>query len=807
MCNGGDMDRGIQATAAGLKAAKKELKLKGWTQEYLAGVAGCTRQTVSRFLGGHRIEKRISQDICAALDLNWSEIVKLDAEEPEQLLDIDELVETIRINIYDSIQTKCGSMRVLDMTQPIDLNAIYTNVNILEKITGRQRLEYRELMQSCSSENFDRFSLSGIQEARIPALAAVDKYTKLMILGKPGAGKTTFLKYVALQCIEGQFKSQLIPLFITLKDFAEDEYRSGLLSYIIQVFRSYGIEPDTKFQKGLLDSVLSIGATPIEFLLRQGRFAILLDGLDEVRESDSKRVLQQIQYFSNTFAKNLFAITCRIAAKEYTFEKFTEVEVADFDDRQIATFTRQWFQTKNDPVKAENFIDKLQQEPGIRDLASSPLLLTLLCLVFGESGSFPSNRSELYKEGLDVLLKKWDAKRNIDRDIVYKKLSPQRKEDLLSHIALDTFEQGKYFFKQKEAENYITQYIRNLPDAKTDEYTLQLDSEAVLKSIEAQHGIFVERARGIYSFSHLTFHEYFTARKISASTNFALSRQQITKYITHKRWREVILLTVGMLENADFLVRAMKQSADNILYEDEKTRKFLVWVEAKSRSIKSQRKPAAICAYNFSLAFALDPALARVIALDLDLTLDHPIDFVMDLDLTLDRDRALAMDLDLDRDLARALNCTIAMNLALAMDLDLDRDLARALNRTIGCARALYFIELHKSLQQMKDRLPDTSSKNIENFYIWWEANGKIWTEDLRSIAIEHRNIGHDWQFTEAQKTLLQQYYDANKLLVDCLNSDCYVSREVREEIESTLFLPIESIRKLQSNTDRSTQT
>jgi hypothetical protein len=40
----------------------------------------------------------------------------------------------------------------------------------------------------------------------------------------------------------------------------------------------------------------------------------------------------------------------------------------------------------------------------------------------------------------------------------------------------------------------------------------------------------------------------------------------------------------------------------------------------------------------------------------------------------------------------------------------------------------------------------------------------------------------------------LQQYYDANKLLVDCLNSDCYVSRIVREAIEDTLLLPIENV-------------
>ncbi|MBD1843702.1 hypothetical protein H6F89_09875 [Cyanobacteria bacterium FACHB-63] len=61
---------------------------------------------------------------------------------------------------------------------------------------------------------------------------------------------------------------------------------------------------------------------------------------------------------------------------------------------------------------------------------------------------------------------------------------------------------------------------------------------------------------------------------------------------------------------------------------------------------------------------------------------------------------------------------------------------------------------------------------------------------------LKYRNIGHDWQFTNAQRALLQKYYDANTLLVDCLNSDCYVSREVRQDIEETLLLPISEIEK-----------
>ena len=71
--------------------------------------------------------------------------------------------------------------------------------------------------------------------------------------------------------------------------------------------------------------------------------------------------------------------------------------------------------------------------------------------------------SQLYKEGLDVLLKKWDASRNIEREQVYKKLPIQQKEDLLGQIARVTFERGNYFFKRKELEQHIADYIRNLP--------------------------------------------------------------------------------------------------------------------------------------------------------------------------------------------------------------------------------------------------------------------------------------------------------------------------------------------------------
>jgi predicted NACHT family NTPase len=91
--------------------------------------------------------------------------------------------------------------------------------------------------------------------------------------------------------------------------------------------------------------------------------------------------------------------------------------------------------------------------------------------------------------------------------------------------------------------------------------------------------------------------------------------------------------------------------------------------------------------------------------------------------------------------------------------------------------------------------LPDR--QNRDAFQQWWSVQADEWiAHQLRQVMIEHRNIGHDWQFTVAQKAKLQQYYDANKLLVDCLNSDCYVTKATRHYIEETFLLPMSEIEK-----------
>lgn len=238
---------------------------------------------------------------------------------------------------------------------------------------------------------------------------------------------------------------------------------------------------------------------------------------------------------------------------------------------------------------------------------------------------------------------------------------------------------------------------------------------------------------------------------------------------------QVFLLNVDTLLQAEYLLLAIKQQIDELLAQDQQLQAFLTWVSQKSRAVPADYKPVTVRAFYFDLALARTLAIVGG-TLDLARALNST--------LTCNLDRTLALDLALDR--------------VLAFDLIIDRTLEphlafeRVLERALAHARTLE-PQLERTLRQLKDQVPELS-KDRKRFKQWWEANGTGWTEQLREVIIEYRHLGHNWQFSNQQTEVLKQYYDANQSLVDCLNSDWYIARTVREEIEKTLLLPMAEI-------------
>jgi hypothetical protein len=249
----------------------------------------------------------------------------------------------------------------------------------------------------------------------------------------------------------------------------------------------------------------------------------------------------------------------------------------------------------------------------------------------------------------------------------------------------------------------------------------------------------------------------------------------------------------------------MKQSIDKLVVSDEKLQSILKWLDEKAQSIEAPYKSAAVRAYYLELELARLRAVEfaheyKIIAYKIGLNLSRKLDLKLQFgleDLLIDLIN-INHPLALIRDLARTLALDVTLEPSTPSRRILDLDPKSSLNHDLIFSQLVARdCELRQKLQVLISQLPNEES-NSKKSEQWWKASSQAWMEQLREVMIEHRNIGHDWQFGDSQKELLGEYYDANNRLVDCLNSDCYISREVRQEIEDTLLLPMSEIEKRQ---------
>ncbi|MBD2318267.1 NACHT domain-containing protein [Phormidium tenue] len=756
------MARSLRASQKDISNIKKAMRREKYTQQLLAEQLKISRSTITALFAGKPIDKNNFNEICEYLGLR-----EIRGEEAVSD-DLDLLVKEVKQKIAADVTDRCGTMRVLDMTQPVDLDRIYTDVNIIKDVIGRRRIGYDEVMEVCTREHFDRFLVGTIKE-RVAGFEAVEEFQKLVVLGKPGAGKTTFMKYLAMSCLSGRFHGELVPIFVTLKAYAEERGQPTLENYILNEFQQLKVSQDV-----------------VQCLLENGKALILLDGLDEIKDEHDYQVKQDIKKFSTRWLKNRFVITSRIPARANEFETFTDVEVSDFDNEQIETFINQWFLKKN-KTEAKILIEQLKYNQPVKELAKTPLLLTLICYLYGQRQNLPVKLSELYKEGVEVLMKTWGSERKVKGEEIYKNFSLQNKQSMLGKIAFSAFENSEYFLHK----DTLQKQIEDMFNLSNSDY-----SEVILEAIEYHHGLLVTRAKNIYSFSHLTFQEYFTAREIEQKQKF----EMLVQHITDPRWRHVILLTVELRQSDDIL-RLMKKQIDEMLAVNEKFQCFLLWLQQKTNSVHTRYKHVAVRAYYadavvcaYELPYALDYGLEIDFTYDLNLDIDIDIDLKLILDIHLIHTLEILFNIDSNLKSVLEIAFKLSLNLnnnifsEIFFEIEFYLKLAHEIALELSCKANIADTELQQLVQTVKDELPSPIN-DLKIYLQWWQTNGREWVQKFRHVCIKHRNIGHDWQFTKEQVELLKKYYAANLLLVECMNRS-YVSKQVREEIESTMLLP-----------------
>lgn len=379
---------------------------------------------------------------------------------------------------------------------------------------------------------------------------------KIVVLGDPGSGKSTFAKYIAI--IHGKNKaeevfntSNKIPFLITLRHYANSLREKG---------------PGYSISKYLIDHLLEdmnfkMDYRLLQYYLSMGKCIVIFDGLDELTHEDIRfKIKKIVESFSISYPFNTYIVTSRITGYYETSldqEEFSHFKIQEFSDEQIYEFVKSWYNAREtskreSDEKINSLILAIHSNKGVKRLSSNPLMLTIIALVHRIEAELPNERVKLYDRCTEALISTWEKYKGTN----IKKIGDARKRRRLEKLAYEMHILSKIYSEQTEIKAIELKKLMKeilLESEFTDEDIAEDEANQFVEFIRKRVGILVERGHGIYSFVHLTFQEYFAACDISKRYISNLDEMWILiePKLIDSRWNEVMLLLMGKLAEYD----------------------------------------------------------------------------------------------------------------------------------------------------------------------------------------------------------------------------------------------------------------
>lgn len=410
------------------------------------------------------------------------------------------------------------------------LNAL---ISQLDTWIADYRIKYPNL--NVDDHKIDYLKPDGVREffhnLHLNHLAAAND--RLVILGAPGSGKSTFIRYLAL-CLAGAAidgwtrpvslatldnwpHGPLTPVYIELRRFvASKQYPPDIKSPVTADHLWHYIVAD------LLGEPLKAYADDLQYDLEHGHALLILDGLDEVPYPEGQLKARQAQLIGLAQSLNTRYGGSRVlvASRPYAYEGwklpgFQDVTISAFANSHRIDLATRLYQAAGLPAeesktKAEALNQQLRPiDPELKD---RPLFVTLMASIFlkNEQGEgLPTRRGALYRESILLLLDRWTTGKP-DAPSLVELLGEHSADDLLTRLAALAYEVHTAYGDQPGTpeidESLLYKHLKPLGRGVAADLIPYLNENAGVLVSPGQNAV-----RDVFHFAHRTFQEYLAA--------------------------------------------------------------------------------------------------------------------------------------------------------------------------------------------------------------------------------------------------------------------------------------------------------
>ncbi len=409
---------------------------------------------------------------------------------------------------------------------------------------------------------------------------------RIFIYGGAGVGKSTFLRFSALNAINGD--KGFFPLFYSATNLRHFDF--DLIQYYAAVFNSMGL----------------VGENIVTGLLGEASTVVFVDGLDELRLEEFKFLKKKVNQLGIQYPKVKYVLSSRDPQSSSSFSGFSRFRINAMDneglsmimnehlqesDREpfmhyLLNVTNQSWDEHSNEARAQK-LAKLTAIPGkaqiavfnpavftkTADVINTPLLLILLVHIYmNHNTDLPRDKPEIYNLYLrDTTFYNRKLQLNITVDQLF---------TLVCQIAWKglTFEHDVYFIKT-ELQKYI----------KANELPVQFTeiTDLLVKDL----GVFVRTSLNQLEFAHRSFQEYFAAHylrnnfEIALSSTFSSSTFPVLEFFTR------------ICDHKSHLYNAITQFIHHYYNKSNNFRCILDWALKKSKDYPRQDRPAIFFGY------------------------------------------------------------------------------------------------------------------------------------------------------------------------------------------------------------------